>query len=79
MHMGLAEWIASGGAVIAILAVAGWFLTELLNQRREMGEIKVNYLDRFASLNQTINETHVEVLDAIADLRVDVAKIAPKQ
>jgi hypothetical protein len=72
--MGIAEWIASGG----VLAVAGFFLKELMKVKKEMADIKVNYLDRFADLKDTlkrdVKESHDSVITAIGDLRVDLAK-----
>lgn len=72
--MGLAEWIASGGILGVFLVVAGWFLTELMNVKKDMGEIKVNYLDRFADLKKDVNDSHIKVIEAIGDLRLDIEK-----
>ena len=68
--MSIAEWVTPAVA----LAVAGWFFRELQITKKEMSEIKVNYLDRFADLKGEVNKGNGEIKQAIADLREHLAE-----
>ena len=84
--MTTAEWMWISGAV---LAVAVWMVRERIKfedgrfasvgekideLEAEQVEIKMNYLDRFKELNANVTKGHIEIKDAIADLKLDLAK-----
>lgn len=69
--MGVAEWIALGAL---ILSVAIWGMKDRDKIKKDIEEVRLNYLDRFADLKKDIGESHVKVIDAINELKIDMER-----
>ena len=77
--MTFAEWIPIG---VVLIGAFGYLIREkvkdmdssIAKNTAEIVEVKMNYLDRFEQLNANINKGHLEIKEAIADLRIDMVK-----
>ena len=60
------------------VAGLGWYVKRMQKQiddaNREVQSIKLNYLDRFADLRQTMTEGHERIMEKLNGLSVDMAK-----